>query len=65
MTEPLPFGDIMLEKSQKRKLTESDIPIIRERIASGDRYRVIGADYDVSAVTISNIKRGVAWSYVK
>lgn len=55
----------MLEKSQKRKLTESDIPIIRERIASGDRYRVIGADYDVSAVTISNIKRGVAWSYVK
>lgn len=43
------------------KLAESDIPTIRVRIASGERYPDIAADYGVSVSTISLIKKGRVW----
>lgn len=46
------------------KLTKDDIPIIRQRLANGERQRVIAADYGVHQVTISRVKLGKDWSWV-
>lgn len=43
------------------KLVEEDLPLIRQRIASGERYRFIAADYGVSISTISLIKKNRTW----
>lgn len=43
------------------KLDETDIPLIRARIASGDRYPAIAAEFGVSVSTISLIKKGKIW----
>lgn len=43
------------------KLTEADIPCIRSRIASGERYPTIAEDYGVSVSTISLIKKNKTW----
>lgn len=43
------------------KLTEADIPVIRARIASGERYPAIAKDFGVSVSTIHLIKRGHTW----
>jgi hypothetical protein len=43
------------------KLHESDIPIIRARIASGARYHAIAEEFGVSASTIALIKKGKIW----
>lgn len=43
------------------KLDESDIPVIRARIARGDRYPAIAEAFGVSVSTISLIKRGRIW----
>lgn len=47
-----------------QKLSRSDIPTIRSRIAQGERPSVIAADYGVSQQTISNIKLGRRWAHV-
>jgi hypothetical protein len=43
------------------KLTEGDIPLIRRRIASGERYPSIANDFGVSVSTISLIKKNRIW----
>lgn len=43
------------------KLIEADIPVIRSRIASGERYPSIARDFGVSISTISLIKRNKIW----
>jgi hypothetical protein len=43
------------------KLHESDIPLIRARIAAGELYPAIAATFGVSVSTISLIKRGKIW----
>lgn len=46
------------------KLDESDIPLIRARIAAGERYPAIAADFGVSVSTVSLIKKGKIWKQV-
>lgn len=47
------------------KLTEAQIPVIRELIASGMlTHRAIGERFGVCAATIDNIKSGKVWSHV-
>lgn len=43
------------------KLTESEIPTIRDRIRSGERYPRIAEDYGVSVSTICLISKGKIW----
>jgi hypothetical protein len=43
------------------KLVEADIPVIRSRIASGERYPSIARDFGVSISTISLIKKNKTW----
>lgn len=43
------------------KLDESDIPLIRAKIAAGERYPTIAKCFGVSISTISLIKRGKIW----
>lgn len=51
-------------KNIRAILTESDIPIIRQRIKNGDNCRIIAEDYGVSRSAISSIKRGKNWTQV-
>lgn len=46
------------------KLAEADIPVIRERIANGERYSLICADYDVSKSALTLIKQNRSWRHV-
>ncbi|WP_407654383.1 HNH endonuclease [Bradyrhizobium prioriisuperbiae] len=46
------------------KLVESDIPKIRSRIASGERYPSIARDFGVSVSTISLVKKNRTWRSV-
>lgn len=46
------------------KLTEADIPVIRELLASGMSQRKIAQRYGVSSVTICFISTGECWSRV-
>jgi hypothetical protein len=46
------------------KLTEDEIPSVRERIGLGEPLKRIAADYDVSISTISLIKRQRIWRHV-
>lgn len=45
-------------------LTEDDIPNIRTRIRSRERYADIASDYNVSVSTICLIKQGRTWRHV-
>jgi hypothetical protein len=47
------------------KLTEAQIPVIRQRIAAGERYRDIGADFGVSVHTICLIKKNRIWKQAR
>ncbi len=57
---PVPQGS----KNGSAKLTETDIPIIRQRLADGEFQRVIARDYGVRKQTIGYIARGETWSHV-
>lgn len=46
------------------KLCEDDIPAIRERARSGERYADIAEDYGVSVSTVHLIKKGATWRHV-
>ena len=56
-------GFISMEgsKNGNAKLTESDIPIIRQRLANGETQKKIASDYNVSGTLISMIHRGLIW----
>lgn len=45
------------------KLTEKDVPKIRERIRNGEPNTAIAPDFGVSASTISLIKRNRIWTH--
>ncbi len=46
------------------KLSESDIPIIRLRIANGESFSKIGKSYGINHKAIIAIHTGRSWSYV-
>ena len=46
------------------KLTEADIPRIRQRLADGDTLKVIAAQFGVSFQTISKIKNNRRWFHL-
>jgi hypothetical protein len=46
------------------KLAESDIPLIRARLAAGEKAAAIAADYGVTSSNIRAIHRGKTWSFV-
>lgn len=46
------------------KLREVDIPVIRSRLAAGERPPTISKSYGVSAATIYDIERGATWVHV-
>lgn len=43
------------------KLSDGDVRLVRQRLASGERQRAVAADFGVSQTTISEIGRGVKW----
>lgn len=47
------------------KLSEADIPIIRERHAQGDTIREIAADLGVGHTAIWRVLRGITWTHVR
>ncbi len=49
----------------RAKLTEHDIPAIRERLSSGESQYSIAKDYGVNRGAIAKIKYGKTWSHVK
>ena len=49
----------------RHKLTEAQVVGIKYRLRDGERHVDIAQDYGVSAATISNIKRGIAYGYVR
>lgn len=46
------------------KFTEADIPVIRQRLASGETGASIAKSYKVKPSVISNIKNGKTWNHV-
>lgn len=51
-------------KHGNSKLTEQDIPIILERIKSGEMIKDIAKDYNIVATAITRIKKGTRWNHV-
>lgn len=47
------------------KLAESDIPLIRERLAAGESQTSIGRAFGVSGNVICRINLGKLWSHIK
>lgn len=45
-------------------MSDADIPVIRERHARGDSYRVISKDYGVYPSTICQIVRRRTWAHI-
>lgn len=52
------------ERNHKAKLKEQDIPTIRLRILSGERFPSIAFDYGVSPHTIKKIRTGETWKHI-
>jgi len=46
------------------KLTEVDIPVIRNRIRTGESMTKIAKEYNVTKGVISHIKNGLNWTHV-
>lgn len=47
------------------KLTEIDIPKIRERLKGGETLDSVARDFGVSSYPIFAIRKGIAWRHVK
>lgn len=47
-----------------KKLSKTDVTVIRERARSGGNHRLIAADYGVSRSLVSSIASGKRWAYV-
>lgn len=58
--------DMIVKGRHKFKsiLTESDVYIIRERLAKGDMHKDIAKDYNVSRATITDINTRKRWRYL-
>lgn len=46
------------------KLTETDIPLIRDRVKAGEAMALVAFDYEVGVSTIHSIIRGRSWKHV-
>jgi transposase-like protein len=53
------------ENNSLSKLKENDIRAIRKRIENGDSHADIAKEFNIHKVTVSDIKSGKTWSYVK
>jgi group I intron endonuclease len=51
-------------KTGSCKLTENDIPVIRQRLANGESCSLIARDYSVSHMAINLIKNGKSWIHI-
>ena len=51
-------------KMGSSRLTEADIPIIRQRLTAGESQRSIARDYGVTHQNISRIKHRKTWKHV-
>lgn len=51
-------------RNASAKLRESDIPVIRERLARGDTLLKIARDYSINKTTVNSIKSGKNWAHV-
>lgn len=51
-------------QNNSAKLTESDVVVIKQRIASGEACYAIARDYSVSGEAILRIKNGHSWRHV-
>lgn len=49
----------------RARLTEHDIPAIRERLAAGESQHSIAKDYQVKRGAIAKIKHGETWKHIK
>lgn len=47
-----------------QKISASDVPTIRARLASGEKLAAVAADYGVSFQAVSKIRTGTRWSHV-
>ncbi|MEV8615681.1 hypothetical protein AB0383_48650 [Amycolatopsis sp. NPDC051373] len=52
------------ERIHTAKLTDEDIPFIRERARMGEKHGEIAKDYGVSRPAISYAVRGVTWTHI-
>ena len=48
----------------RARLTEADVPVIRERAAHGETARTIAADYGLNPTTVRRLLSGRYWSHV-
>lgn len=58
-------GDLSGSNNGQAKLTEGEIPLIRNMIGVGISHGKIAKKFGVSRALISRISRGLAWSHVK
>jgi len=58
-------NSVIGENRRDSRLTNEDIPVIRQRLANGESQRSIGKDYGVSGITILRIKNGRNWKHIK
>lgn len=55
------FASMTGEKHTQAKLTESDVKLIKQRLASGDKQLAIARDFGVADSVISRINTGKIW----
>lgn len=55
---------IIGSKNNNATLTETDIPVIRQRLANGEMQTEIAKDYGVKKTAISAIKTGRSWKHI-
>jgi len=53
------------EKNINSKLTVEKVQLIKMLLKKGNLQRIIGETFGVSQDTISKIKRGITWSWIK
>lgn len=53
------------ERSPAAKLSQAEVAVIKRRLASGEQYRKIAAEYGVAPGTIGHIKYGKTWTHVE
>lgn len=53
------------EKHPRSKFTESQVRVIKQRLAAGESVRQIANDHGVTASAIDGIKRGTTWAWVQ
>ena len=58
------YRDIRGENNPYRKLSETDIRVIRGRVAAGESQNSVAASFGVAQSTVSSIVTGKIWSHL-